>query len=512
MPSAPSASASAPAAASTAWSPVAHPLAWLLALAVVHVVARVVISPALKWDEAEQMLWSQHLAWGYGAQPPLYTWLQWAVNAVVGPNVLALALLKHALLALAFVLMWLAGRELLGPRGAWFASASMWLLPPLGWDLVSDKTHTVLVVAMSCGAWWLLLRIVRRPRPADFAWLGLVCGLGMLSKYSFALVIGAMLAAALSVAEARRALLSRGWWWALVVGALVVLPHAVWLASHLREATTDPLVKMQIEAEAQPIQGVLSLLKVWGTTLALWLLIGLWAFGRACWRAPLTPAASWAPRLFGRYLLLVPLALLGLVLFAGVTHFKTHWAAPLLCVAPLAAFAARPELTAHPRAGRYAGVVAALALVVLAAAAVRPWVSGARGNVGELNHPLLALESALREAGYDGRGRIIAADHMLGGMLRTRFPRAEVDDCMARREDVPACVTLNIASARQGGVGWLLVSRDDRVEEGWWEQAAVAVPGLTVRLIERPFNMARAGAPPARYRYSWHPAEKGTAP
>ena len=57
-------------------SPVAHPLLWLLALCLAHVVARVTLSPALKWDEAEQILWTQQLAWGYGAQPPLYTWLQ----------------------------------------------------------------------------------------------------------------------------------------------------------------------------------------------------------------------------------------------------------------------------------------------------------------------------------------------------------------------------------------------------------------------------------------------------
>ena len=133
-------------------SPVAHPLAWLLALSLAHVAVRVAISPALKWDEAEQMLWSQQLRAGYGAQPPLYTWLQWAVNQVLGPSVLALSFLKHALLTLAYVFMYLAGRELLGPRGAWWASASMLLLPPLGWYSIRDQTHTILVTAMACAA------------------------------------------------------------------------------------------------------------------------------------------------------------------------------------------------------------------------------------------------------------------------------------------------------------------------------------------------------------------------
>ena len=108
-----------------------HPLYGLLAMALAHVAVRVAVSPALKWDEAEQMLWSQQLALGYGSQPPLYTWLQWLANQVFGPSVLALSALKHALLALSFALMYRAGRALLDERGAFWASASMLLLPPL---------------------------------------------------------------------------------------------------------------------------------------------------------------------------------------------------------------------------------------------------------------------------------------------------------------------------------------------------------------------------------------------
>lgn len=49
------------------------------------------------------MLWTQQLSMGYGSQPPLYTWLQWLVNQVVGPSVLSLSVLKHSLLALTYV-------------------------------------------------------------------------------------------------------------------------------------------------------------------------------------------------------------------------------------------------------------------------------------------------------------------------------------------------------------------------------------------------------------------------
>ena len=121
--------------------------AQLLAWAAAHVALRLALSSALRWDEAEQTLWSQHLAWGYGTQPPLYTWLQWGLNAVLGPSVLSLAVLKHALLALTYLFMGLAARALLPPRAAWWAAASMVMLPALGSSRPSIILNRVLLPA-----------------------------------------------------------------------------------------------------------------------------------------------------------------------------------------------------------------------------------------------------------------------------------------------------------------------------------------------------------------------------
>lgn len=484
--------------------PFAHPLFWLVAFALAHVAVRVAASPALKWDEAEQMLWSQQLALGYGAQPPLYTWLQWLMNQVFGPSVLALSLLKHSLLALTYALMYLAGRELLGERGAFWASASMLLLPPLGWYSVRDHTHTVLVTAMTCGAWWLLLRIARRPRPLDFALLGLVCGMGMLAKYSFALVAAAMLLAALSVPETRRALLSRGWWWAPVVGLLVVLPHAVWLLSHLSEATAETIGKMNIQPDNGLGKGLLKLLEGGlAGTLLLWALFALWAFRSAWWQRPLAPASAPIHRVFMRYLALVTLALLGMVLFAGITNFKGRWILPLLCMVPLAAFAARPELQRHPRAGRYTLAIILMAVLILMAGGLRPWFGGLRGEVDELNHPAAELADALRAAGYDGTSPIIASDHMMAGMLRLRFPQASAASCTSPEKQVSACVAAQAERSRQAGTGLLLISRTDHLEPDWWTQVRSGIAPQAVQSIRLPFHMVREGTPPAHYQYIW---------
>ncbi len=489
-------------------SPVARPLLWLLLLAAAHVAVRVAISPALKWDEAEQMLWSQQLALGYGAQPPLYTWLQWAVNAVLGPNVLALSVLKHAALALTYVLMWLAGRELLGARGAWWASASMLLMPPLGWDSVRDQTHTILVTAMTCGVWWLLFRLVKRPSPRDFALLGLVCGLGMLSKYSFALAVGALAVAALTVPEARRALLSRGWWWTPIVALLVVAPHAGWLASHLHEATAGTLDKMQIHQGMAWSKGLLSLFISLLGIVVLWALTALWAFRSAWWQPPVKPATPWVMSVFKRYFALVLLALLAMVLVGGVSNFRGRWLLPLLCAVPLMAFAARPELQEHPRARLYTGAVIAIALVLLVAAGARLWFGLLRGSADELNHPVVELAAALQEAGYDGKSPIIAADHMLAGTLRTRFPQASTRTCATDEgDDVPACVAQAAERAHKAGQGLLLVSGANRLEPEWWSHVQSRLAPVTILGIKLPLNHLD-NLPPAHYQFAWQPALK----
>ena len=50
-----------------------------------HLISRVLVSPSLELDEAEQLLYLQALSLGYGFQPPLYTWLQALVFAFIGP-------------------------------------------------------------------------------------------------------------------------------------------------------------------------------------------------------------------------------------------------------------------------------------------------------------------------------------------------------------------------------------------------------------------------------------------
>ncbi len=493
-------------AAPTRRFPLDHPLAWLLLLALGHVAVRVALSPALRFDEAEQILWSQQLLPGYGAQPPLYTWLQWGVNQVLGPSVLALSLLKHALLALSCVFMWLAARELLDERGAWWSAASLMLLPAFSWFSIRDQTHTVLVTTAACAVWWLVLRIARQPRPRDFAWLGLACGCGLLAKYSFALLLGALLLAVLMTPVLRRAACARGWWLAPLVAVLVLLPHAGWLLAHWGGVGAETLTRMDAGAGQPRVRDVLAVVRTYAGTFGLWAVLALWAFGSGWWRpVPAASVPSWARPLFLRYLGWVTLALAAMALVLGVAHFKSRWVLPLVVVVPLAAFALRPQLQQHPGGSRFTWVVVVCALGLLVAGGARPWLAGARGRVDLLAHPVVELADALRAAGYDGRSLIFSPNSRIAAALRTRFPQAPAAACSPDPQAAASCVRVNAERARAAGLGWLLVVDAQDADAGWWAPVLDQMPGLQPRAVTLALRLVPAAAPPIQYTYVWQP-------
>lgn len=484
---------------------IAHPLAWLLAWAVLHVLSRLWISPALELDEAQQMLWTQELALGYGTQPPLYTWLQWVPTTLIGPSVLSLSLLKVGLLALTYLFMWKAAREFLPARAAWWAAAGMTWFPLMGWESLRDLTHSVLVSCLVAATWWSTFALLRRPAPRRFVLLGLALGLGVLSKYSFALFAAALGLAALSIPETRRALFSRGWWWLPVTVALVVAPHGAWLLDHWAQASQGTMNKLQVHAAFNPLAAVLGLGQAVLANVLLWLLMALAVFGRGWWRTassplPTAPApANWIRPLLLRYLLLVLACLLAMVFIGHAMNIKPRWLHPLLCVLPLAAFVLRPSLNEHPRGRWYTWGTVALALLFWGLVTARPWINASHGKINEIHTPIVALAEQLRAAGYDSRGTIVSNDDVLAGSLRTRFPQARVVVCASPAPVLSTCLPQVAHPADRGLL--LVTSTAPTGTPGWWS----ADPAAPVHSVKLPYQNAPAQAAPATFQFQWLP-------
>lgn len=476
---------------SLASAPAVPDWCWLLLYFAAHVLGRTLVSPALELDEAEQALWTQQLQWGYGAQPPLYTWLQWAVFQLLGVSVFSLALLKNALLALAYVSVWLAARALLPAALAVPAAASMLLLPQIGWEASRDLTHSVLLTTLAAATLAAVVALLQRPQPRLYLLAGVLVGLGLLSKYSYAGFLAVLLAALLAGRDTRAVLFNRWALAAVLVATLLVLPHLVWLAQHWALATASTADKLAVAAPVGRIEGLWRGL----STLALALLAfaGIWAlamgllFGRGAlrgwarwWRPAPVAAGRWnVQALWQRYFVALALLFVAMVVFGGVTRFKDRWMMPFLFLLPLAFFCAAPELAQHRGLARLRRGLALLAVAVLVLLTARvPW-HALRERPDELNQPVRELALALRARGYAGDGTIVAADRTLAGALRLQFPRARIA----------------VGDARAG----LPASRPLLVVEQVPDALALDHD------LALPYRYAAPSAAPARYRYALLP-------
>lgn len=491
------------------WQQALYSRPWigLLLLSLAHIASRVLISSGMKWDEAEQILWAQNLSLGYGPQPPLYSWIQWAVCQLLGPSVLALAVLKHALIALTYCCAWLAGRQLFNEKGAWWVAASLLLMPPFGWDSLRDQTHTVMVTAMTMGLWWAVLRQVQRPQAVNFVLIGIFCSLGMLSKYSYAMLLAALFVAAMSVPHVRSALFSQGWWLAPLTGLLLLAPHAYWLASHWGMATTETVQKMSISSEVSHLKGLGNLSKALLSTLGLWLLSVALSYRSLLWRSsPESPASvpsrTWALPLFQRYLLIIILSLLGMVLAADVTDFKQRWILPLTACLPLALYVWRPALLAHDTGKTFTAIALAFALIFLTMATLRPWHAGWKNAPDELNHPIKELARQLSASGYNGQGVVVGSDHMLAAMLHSRFPDTYAMGCQDSKQ-LQQCLVQAKAHQAHPENGLLLITRLDKPVPGWWSGVFSLLPATPIQALSLPFEKMPAPGEAAQYQYVW---------
>lgn len=212
----------------------------ILLYGLVHGVIRFLASDSIGIDDGAEAVFAQTLEWGYQSrQPPLYDWLlngmqRLAGGAGMGP----VLVLKYILLTLSALALWRVARRFSDdPRIAAVAALSLTAIYQVGWNYHEGVTHTALLCASVLGTHLALLRAVEAPGLGRFAALGLVVGLGLLSKHSFYATIAQLSLAALAVPVVRARLRDPR---ALLVPALalaVYAPYALWLIAGDRSLT-----------------------------------------------------------------------------------------------------------------------------------------------------------------------------------------------------------------------------------------------------------------------------------
>ena len=182
-------------------------------------------------DELYFMACAEHLDWGYVDLPPLLPAVLASVTAVFGDSLLVVRLIAALAGAGLVVLTAALARELGGGRWAQTSAGVCVIVAPIYLIMHGFTTMNALDPLFWVGCALVLARILNGGDPRLWLLFGLIAGLGVNSKNTFALW-GAAMVIGLLTTRARSVFRSKWIWLGGLVALVLVLPNLVWVAGH----------------------------------------------------------------------------------------------------------------------------------------------------------------------------------------------------------------------------------------------------------------------------------------
>ena len=296
-------------------------------------------APDLFPEEAYYWLYARHLDIGYLDHPPMVAWLIDLGTKVFGHGefgVRIFAFLCH-LVTCFFVFRLTA--LCFDRRAAWTAMAMLQVLPfffTTGFMITPDAPLT----ACWAGALYFLARVFFQENGRAWLGLGICLGLGMLSKYTIALIGPATLLFMTLDPQSRRWFRHGAPYGAVLLAVVIFAPVLVWNAQHdwasFAYQGADRIAAPRRFSMHELLGSILVVLTPVALLLAIRVLAERRSFGA-------NSSNAYRIRLFYQVFTLVPLAVF--VIFSITHRVKLNWTGPLwLAVIPAVA----AQLTAAP--------------------------------------------------------------------------------------------------------------------------------------------------------------------
>jgi hypothetical protein len=230
-------------------------------------------------DELYYLACTKHLAWGFVDHPPFSIAILWAWISIAGNSLISLRIIAALIGTLPVALSGLITRQLGGEWKAQALACFAVLFSPVQIGIASFYSMNVIEYALMLLLVWILLRIIQEQKSSHWIPFGILLGVGIMNKHTFAVLAGFLLIGLL-FSPSRKELLKRYFWIGLGAAFLIVLPNLIWQisnnflslefyknASALKNSPTPPL-KIIIDQliSSNPIAGIL-----WVTGLAWFL-------------------------------------------------------------------------------------------------------------------------------------------------------------------------------------------------------------------------------------------------
>lgn len=375
----------------------------------------------LSADEAEQVLFAQAFQWGYDiANPPLYTWIVIGAFTLFGKSAAVAMAIKYLAVAGIYVAMYWAARLCLGERRK-LDHALVALSPVLfflvGWHSIFNFSHSLLNGLFAVVTFIAFVQVVKHGAVRWYLVLGVVVGLGALTKYSYLIFFAALMLAGVSMAEFRRHVLSWKMAAALVLAVVIVLPHAHWMMGEMDRIEQVVNYKLQISQDASYVSGVAKggwnfLRAAFAFMSPMWLVVLVLFAPLLGKRAPQGDAVQQnaIARLLGRTFLAIIVIVLGMIVVGGVSQFRPNYLF-MMVLFPLWVFLRLPE---EERPGKrrviYGATVLVTGLLSVAGLGVKAVADPLTCNKCQYLMPYEEIAEALRARGLD-HGTLFAHWH-----------------------------------------------------------------------------------------------------
>ena len=295
-------------------------------------------------DNIEQLNWVHALDWGYYKHPPLPTWLLWLPVQVFGARAWTSYVVGAAFNLASMGLLWRLVAQIRGQKFATLALLAVLCISYYSAGLNAYNHNTLLIFwSVACAA--LTWKAFVSGRLRWWGAVGVVLGLGMLTKYQIAVTMASLLVFWLTQRGWRDVRQRTGLLLAALVALMMFAPHLVWLRTH-DFAPIQYALQSSLGAHLGPlgrVAGVLHWLadQLLNRALPAWLLVAFLLVRR---RPAVAQAVSGGPMAIdsrahqaGRALLLswglVPLLFMPLMgMFAG-SVLQMRWGSPFLLFA-----------------------------------------------------------------------------------------------------------------------------------------------------------------------------------
>ena len=392
----------------------------VLAYVIINALSQRLVSGTADLDQSRQLLFSQDWQLGYSSQPPLYTWLVLTVFAVTGPSLSALLGIKVVLLSsLAAILIGVGRQFSFSKQQHLITIISMVFILGFLWESQKDLTHTVLATVISAATLLQIVRTQRHPITSNYIILGLLIGMGLISKYNYALFLLALITTAVITRRYSRIIMDYRIFVSIAIAVLVFAPHVIWILNNTDVALGtvwklgDNEGNYLLCISRVVLNAIVFLTPLW--ILSLFLFSG---------RLDCQGTNQSNDRVFMVKLSVVTMVIVILfVLATGAQEFQVRWFQPLLFFMPLLiALLARPSKNGLRF---YCSIGVSFALMVAIALPLKNLVAEDLNFSDRRNIPYPSLAKSL--AGATGEpAAIFSETDFLGGNIRLVFRRSRI--------------------------------------------------------------------------------------